>query len=45
MAPTPAMMRITDGRPIKVEAPVVKSYAFQLITKEAQAAPNIVTGM
>ncbi|KAL7597537.1 uncharacterized protein LOC122197891 [Lactuca sativa] len=37
-------MRITDGRPVKAEAPTVKSCAFQLTTEEARAAPDIVAG-
>ncbi|XP_052625654.1 uncharacterized protein LOC128132759 [Lactuca sativa] len=34
------MMRITDGRPVKAEAPTVNSCVFQLTTEEAQAAPD-----
>ncbi|XP_023754904.2 uncharacterized protein LOC111903358 [Lactuca sativa] len=43
--PVPTIMRITDGCPAKVEAPAVKSRAFQLGTEEARAAPDVVTGM
>ncbi|KAL7606504.1 uncharacterized protein LOC111918954 [Lactuca sativa] len=37
-------MRITDSRPVKVEAPTVKSRAFQLTNEEARAAPDVVAG-
>lgn len=40
----PATLRITDGRPVKADAPTAKSRAFQLPTKEARAAPNVVAG-
>ena len=41
----PITMRITDGRPTKADAPVVKSRAFQLTTEEARAEQDVVTGM
>ena len=44
-APTPATLRITDGRQGKAEAPVVRSRAFQLTTEEACTTPDVVTGM
>ena len=44
VAPAPAMMRITDCRPAKADAPAVKSHTFQLTTEEARAAPDVVAG-
>ena len=41
----PNTMRIINGFLIKAEAPAVKNNAFQLTTMEAQAAPDVVTGM
>ena len=41
----PATMRINDDCPFKVEAPTVKSRAFQLTVEEARATPDVVTGM
>ena len=44
-APAPVTLQITDGRQVRADAPVSKSMAFQLTTKEARAAPNVVMGM
>ncbi|XP_023731847.1 uncharacterized protein LOC111879616 [Lactuca sativa] len=41
---TPATLRITDGRQCRAEAPVMKSRAFQLTTKEARATPDVFIG-
>ncbi|XP_023733990.1 uncharacterized protein LOC111881832 [Lactuca sativa] len=41
-APAPATMRITNGRPAKVDTLAVKSRAFQLTTEEARASLDIV---
>ncbi|XP_023768582.1 uncharacterized protein LOC111917162 [Lactuca sativa] len=38
------MMRITDGRLDKADAPAVKSRAFHLTTEEARAAPDVIVG-
>ncbi|XP_052627095.1 uncharacterized protein LOC128133625 [Lactuca sativa] len=43
-AHAPTTLRITDGHQGRVEVLVAKSRAFQLIAKEARAAPNVVTG-
>ena len=45
MAPTPATLRIMDGRQGKTEAPVLRIRAFQLTIDEVCAAPHVVTGM
>ena len=39
--PEPAMMRITDGRHVKADAPAVKSRAFQLTIEEARATQEV----
>ena len=44
-APAPTILRITNGRQGKLEAAVVRSRAFRLTTEEAQAAPDLGTGM
>ncbi|KAI3522318.1 hypothetical protein L1887_11858 [Cichorium endivia] len=43
-APTPATLRITDGRQGRAEAPKGKGRAFQLTAEEACTAPDVVTG-
>ena len=45
MAPTPATLRITEGRQGKSDAPMVRSRAFQLTSKEVRASPDVVTVM
>lgn len=45
MTPNPATLKIINGRQGKAETLVVKSQAFHLIAEEAQAAPDVVTGM
>ena len=45
VAPSPTNLRITDARQGRVEAPTVRKKAFQLTVEEAQATPNMVTGM
>lgn len=44
-APTPATLRITDGRHGKKNALVVNNRAFLLTIEEARATPDVVTGM
>ena len=44
-APAPTTLRITDGRRGRAEMSVAKSRVFQLTAEEAQAAPDVVTGM
>lgn len=41
----PGTLRITDSHQGKVDVPFVRSRAFQLKTKEAQAAPDVVTSI
>ena len=38
------MLKIIDGRQGPEAMPVVKSRAFQLTSKEARVAPDVVTG-
>lgn len=45
VAPALATLSITDERQVLVDAPVVRSWAFQLTIKEACASPNVVMGM
>ena len=45
VALAPTTLRINDGHPTKVDAPAVKSRAFQLTTEEARAEPYVVAGM
>ena len=40
----PAIVRIGDGRPVKVEPPKAQGCAFQFTAEEAKAAPNVVAG-
>lgn len=42
-APTPTMMRITDGCEVKEDDSVVKSRAFHLMVEEARAALDVFT--
>ena len=44
-APTPATLRITDGRQGRTEAPMEKSRVFHLTVEEARAAPDVVMSM
>ena len=44
-APAPAKLRITDGHKGQAVAPATKNRVFQLTTKEARAAPSMVTSM
>lgn len=44
-APATATLRITGGCLVKVEAHIVRSRDFQLMTEKARATPDVVTGM
>ena len=41
--PALAKLRITDNLYDKAEAPMVRSWAYQLAVEEARAAPDVVT--
>lgn len=45
MEPAPATLMITDGHQGKAQARMVRSRAFHLTAEEAQAAPDVFTGM
>ena len=44
-APTPATLRITDGRLGKAEASRAHGRAFQLTVEQVRASPDVVAGM
>lgn len=44
-SPTPATLRITDGRQGNENALVMRSQAFQITAEEARASPDVVISM
>ncbi|KAJ9556692.1 hypothetical protein OSB04_011306 [Centaurea solstitialis] len=44
-APAPTKLRITDGTTTGKSGPVTRGRAFQLTAEEAQAAPDVITGI
>lgn len=43
--PAPATLRIINSHPVKIEAPMVKTQAFEFKIKEERAIPYMVFGM
>ena len=41
---TPAALRATDSRPVKVEIPRARGRAFKLTAEKVHAAPDVVAG-
>ena len=41
----PVALHVTDGQPVKAEAPSPRGRSFQMIAEEVRAAPDIVAGM